>query len=230
MKSISIGGGSVAAAVRRVVMKIRNQKLRSIVNRGCDLIGVSRIAFPATPQDNKVMFYERGRLEFGFLSNFYPCRIEIDGHVWPHTEAYNQSQKSTNPDFHSRILEKSGPAWAKYVGDSRIGDPRISRKSWFRKHPDDLRSDWDEVKVSVMVTALHAKFTQNKNLRLSLLSTSPAELIEDSSKDAFWGVGENGGGETMLGILLMELRSLLKGTAEQGAELNRDFAALHARQ
>lgn len=203
-------------------MKIKNQKIRYFLNRICDLVGVSWIAFPVIPQDNKVMFFERDRFEFEFLSNFYPCEILIAGKVWPHAEAYYQSQKSTNPDFHNRILEKPYPAWAKYVGDSRIGNPKIAKKSWFRKHPDDLKSDWDEIKVSVMVTALHAKFTQNMNLRLSLLNTDYAELVEDSSKDAFWGIGESGNGENILGNLLMELRTSLQQNVEQGAAMHGD--------
>ena len=102
-------------------MKIRNQRVRVLLNRCCDLVGLPWVAFPVIPQDNKVMFYQRDRIEFGFLSNFYPCRIEIDGKIWPHIEAYYQSQKSTNPDFHDQIQEIAKPAWAKYIGDSRIG-------------------------------------------------------------------------------------------------------------
>ena len=56
-----------------------------------------------------------------------------------------------------------------------------------------------------MTKALIAKFTQNKNLRLALLNTDSALLIEDSSTDYFWGYGEDGRGENMLGNLLMEL-------------------------
>jgi len=101
-------------------------------------------------------------------------------------------------------------SWAKYVGDNRVGDPRLSKKSWFRRHPDDLPGDWDEIRVAVMKKALHAKFTQNRNLQLSLFNTAPAELIEDSIKGAFWGVGEYGDGNNMLGKLLMELRVALQ--------------------
>lgn len=130
--------------------------------------------------------------------------------MWPHTEAYYQSQKSLNPDFHNKILERAKPSWFKYVGDSRVGNQNISRKSWFRKHPADLRSDWDVIKISVMKKTLYAKFTQNRNLQLSLLNTMSAELVEDSFRDAFWGTGEYGTGENMLGKLLMELREVCK--------------------
>jgi len=172
------------------------------------------VAFPIIPHDNKVMFFKRDRLEFRFHSNFHPCKIEIDGRTWPHTEAYYQSQKSHNPDFHNRVLEKKNPSWAKFVGDSRVNSPKIAKKSWFRKNPEDLRDDWNEIKVEVMKIALHAKFTQNKNLQLSLLNTDSAELIEDSSKDTFWGIGEHGNGKNMLGKLLMQLRTELQHSVE----------------
>lgn len=200
---------------------IRSHKLRNLLNRGCDLFGATWIAYPAVPADDRILFFWRDRLAFGFLSNFYPCRIEIDGRTWPHTEAYYQSQKSLNPEFHDRILEKAKPSWAKYVGDSRVGNPHIARKSWFRKYPDDLRSDWDEIKLAVMEKALHAKFTQNKNLKTSLLRTIRAELVEDSSKDSYWGIGEHGDGKNMLGMLLMECRARLQEGAGQSVVRDR---------
>ena len=194
-------------------MKIRNIEIRKILNSTCDFFEVSWIAFPKLPEDNKILFHQRDRVDFGFLSNFYPCTVKIDGRSWPHTEAYYQSRKSENPEYHDRILHNLKPSWAKYVGDSRIGHPKIAKKSWFRKHPEDLRSDWKAVKVDVMRIALQAKFTQNKNLQLALWNTIPAELIEDSLSDSFWGYGEDRCGENMLGKLLMELRSSIKITA-----------------
>ena len=159
------------------------------------------------PHDKRILFFGRDRRDFGFLSNFYPCVLRIDGCDWPNVEAYYQSQKSLNPEYHDEVLTKDKPSWSKYVGDSRIDDPRISRKSWFRKHPEDLRKDWEEVKLDAMRTALRAKFTQHRSLRLALLNTWAAELIEDSPGDAFWGCGADGRGQNMLGVLLMEVRA-----------------------
>lgn len=96
-------------------------------------------------------------------------------------------------------------SWAKYVGDSRIGNSEIAKKSWFKKHPEDLRTDWDSVKIKVMQKALKAKFSQNENLRLALHATSSVELIEDSNKDNFWGCGKDGKGTNNLGKLREKL-------------------------
>ena len=79
-------------------------------------------------------------------------------------------------------------------------NPAISR--WRRK-------DWDEVKIDVMRKALLAKFTQHKDLRELLLGTGQRYLIEHSPYDNFWGNGGDDSGQNHLGLLLMEIRSLL---------------------
>ena len=203
-------------------MRLSNQTIRNVLNASCGFFGRPWIAFPVVPADNRVLFFDRDREDFGFLSNFYPCNLRIAGRAWPHIEAYYQSQKSENPTYHDEILRKDKPSWSKYVGDSRIGGPRISKKSWFRKHPEDLRSDWEAIKLEVMKTALHAKFTQHRNLQLALLNSWPAELVEDSPRDAFWGYGENGRGMNMLGTLLIELRAWIREGAERGVAANAD--------
>ena len=178
------------------------------------MFGKHWIAFPRIPTDNKILFFSRDQVDFGFLSNFYLCDLHIDQHYWPHVEAYYQAQKSENSQFQDEILKKENPSWSKYVGDSRIGDRRLSKKSWFRKHPEDLRPDWAQIKIEVMKKALNAKFTQNINLQLALLNTLPAELVEDSENDSFWGTGKENDGKNILGNLLMDIRSGIKKNLE----------------
>jgi len=192
-------------------MRLKSKRLRELFNLLSSFLFRRWIAFPAIPIDNRIQFFKRDRQDFGFLSNFYPCKLRIAGQSWPHVEAYYQAQKSENPEYHKEILKKKQPSWAKFVGDSRLGSSRLSKKSWFRKHPEDLRDDWDLIKVEVMQIALYTKFSQNYNLRLALLKTLPAELIEDSAKDSFWGWGEDGCGKNLLGVLLMQTREEMKG-------------------
>jgi ribA/ribD-fused uncharacterized protein len=74
----------------------------------------------------------------------------------------------------------------------------------------DLRRDWEEVKLQVMLDLLRAKFTQNRTLRQLLLSTRDATLVEGNWwGDTFWGVC-NGRGENHLGKLLMQVRDELR--------------------
>lgn len=178
----------------------------------------------SVPAGGRICFFRRDRGAFGFLSNFYPAAIELDGREWPHVEAYYQSRKSLNPDYQAWILKSPSPSWAKFAGDSRVGHPRQAKKSWFRKHPQDLREDWEDRKLEVMEQALAAKFQQNPALGRLLDRTAPAELIEDSPKDAFWGVGVDGRGTNHLGRLLMELRREMRknsGMKSRSGEWNR---------
>ncbi|GAA5509351.1 NADAR domain-containing protein [Novipirellula caenicola] len=55
-----------------------------------------------------------------------------------------------------------------------------------------------------------AKFTTHANLRDALLDTGDEELIENAPTDYFWGCGQLGGGQSMLGKLLMETRKALR--------------------
>ncbi len=176
------------------------------------MIGYDSWAFPPIPLDGEVRFYKRDRPDFGFLSNFHVAPVVIEGVSWAHTEAYYQAQKSKNPEYHARIRENEKPSWSKYVGDSRIGHRKISQQSWFRKHPEDLRSDWNEIKLDVMRVALRAKFTQHQSLSRSLLMTGKARIVEDSASDYFWGIGADGSGENWLGRLLMDLRAEVRNT------------------
>jgi len=64
-----------------------------------------------------------------------------------------------------------------------------------------------------MDEALFHKFTQHSDLLAELLGTGDAELIEDSDKDAFWGVGPDGRGRNELGKCLERLRATLLGNS-----------------
>ncbi len=131
----------------------------------------------------------------GYLSNFAPYPIEIDGKVWPTSEHYFQAQKFTgNPHQESIRLAKS-PMIAARLGRSRARP---------------LRMDWDRVKDDAMRNAVLAKFTQHPDIRAQLLATGDEELIEATTRDVYWGCGTSGTGKNMLGRILMEVRGALR--------------------
>jgi ribA/ribD-fused uncharacterized protein len=80
---------------------------------------------------------------------------------------------------------------------------------WFRENGKRPRPDWHDVKLDLMRGADWAKFTQNSELGSFLLDTDDAELIEDSTSEPFWGIGD-GSGLNWAGRILMEVRSRLR--------------------
>jgi ribA/ribD-fused uncharacterized protein len=165
------------------------------------------------PADNRVLFFARDRGLFGFLSNFHPAPLELDGEAWATVEHYYQAQKSFDPAYRQAIREAVTPGKAKRLSASPHAPRRVSQQSWFRRNAAEPRADWQEAKLGIMRRAVLAKFTQNADLAELLRATGSAELIEDSPFDLFWGCGLDGQGANWLGRLLMEMREQLRGAA-----------------
>ncbi|GAQ91199.1 hypothetical protein KFL_007420040 [Klebsormidium nitens] len=60
------------------------------------------------------------------------------------------------------------------------------------------------MKADVMLTAVRAKFTQHRTLRVVLLQTGVRELVEHGA-DAFSGDGLDGSGKNVLGEILVQM-------------------------
>lgn len=165
---------------------------------------------PLIPADNRILYFERDREDFPFLSHFHRCDIELDGESWPTVEHYYQAQKSFDPEYVQAIRQAVTPARAKWLAAPPDAPRRISKNSWFRKNKQLPRSDWHEAKLEIMRRADLAKFTQNEELAKLLLATGDAELIEDSLSEPFWGIGLDGNGPNWAGRVIMEVRALLR--------------------
>jgi len=72
-----------------------------------------------------------------------------------------------------------------------------------------LRPDWEQVKESVMMDALCAKFSQHASLKALLLSTGQHLLVQLKPNDNYWGTGADGKGLNRHAVLLMEVRTKL---------------------
>lgn len=138
------------------------------------------------------MVIDSFRGEYFFLSNFCEVPVMYDGITYLNNEAAFQAQKTLNKE--QRLdFAMLNPSQAKKKGR------RVS-----------LRPDWEEIKINVMYEICKAKFTQNENLKRSLLNTGNAELIEGNNwGDKIWGQ-VNGIGENNLGKILMKIREELK--------------------
>lgn len=146
--------------------------------------------------------------DFGQFSNFAPFPIKLDGEVWPTSEHYFQAQKFEDKAYRQKIRETRSPMQAARMG---------------RDRKQKLRQDWEAVKDGIMRKAVRAKFTQHEQLRLLLLSTGEAKIVEHTQNDDYWGDGGDGSGKNMLGRILMQVREELRtaSTAEPGAAADR---------
>lgn len=164
------------------------------------------------PPDGRILYFDRDRANFPFLSHFYPAPILLDEETWPTVEHYYQAQKSDDPAYRDAIKQAASPGMAKRFAASPHAPRRVSQQSWFRKHGAQPRADWAEVRLDVMRRADRAKFSQHPQLAEMLLATAPAELIEDSPFDSFWGQGQDGLGQNWAGRILMEIRDRLRSS------------------
>jgi len=141
-----------------------------------------------TEADNKIFFYER---EFYVFSNFSSFAVEYNGCLWPTSEHAYQAQKFTDKNIVDEIL-KAGSSYDAF---------KIARA-----HEQDIRADWQSIRVDVMEKIVRAKLEQHEYIRKMLLETGTREIIEDSPLDSFWGWGPNKDGENQLGKIWMKLR------------------------
>lgn len=128
------------------------------------------------------------RGEYHFLSNFYVTPVCVYGIEYPNAEAAFQAQKCVLPE-EAEAFKTMSPQMAKRYG-------RMVQ----------LKPNWEQIKDSVMLTVVRAKF-KNPELKDLLLNTGAAELIEGNSwGDTYWGVC-NGKGKNRLGEILMTVRT-----------------------
>ena len=124
--------------------------------------------------------------EYDFLSNFYNCPIVYDGLKFNNSEAAYHSVKCPSHR-------------AEFINLNASEAKKLGRKV-------ELRPNWEEIKDNVMYAVCYAKFSQNKDLKIKLLQTGDAKLVEGNSwNDTYWGVCK-GKGQNKLGKILMQLR------------------------
>jgi N-glycosidase YbiA len=136
--------------------------------------------------------------EYGCFSNFSRHSIFLNGKRWPTSEHFFQAMKfqGTEHEEEARLTKK--PSEAAAMGRDR-------------KRP--LRRDWESVKDGIMLEAVRAKFTQHEDLKVILLGTGDAKLVEHTTNDSYWANGGDGSGKNMLGQILMRVREELRAEA-----------------
>lgn len=140
--------------------------------------------------DEFIGFYPR---EWFVLDNFSSFGIDYKGYRYPTVEHAYQSLK----------FETSCPELAARIRDARSAH-EAQKLAYACKN--EVREDWEDIKVAVMMDLLRTKLVQNPYVAKKLLQTKDYLICEDSPKDAFWGIGFNRDGQNQLGKLYMKLR------------------------
>lgn len=145
---------------------------------------------------SEILFFDPRDEKYGFLSNFYRASFQLDGFEWSTAEHYYQAQKFENAAYCECIRLAATPKEAKNLGQTRALP---------------VRKDWETHRMTAMLQALVAKFTQNTDLQTMLLAIDNEDiLVEASPQDNFWGNGADGRGENRLGYLLTTLHRHLR--------------------
>ena len=133
--------------------------------------------------------------KYGCFSNFSRHGFELNGQYWKTSEHYFQAQKFAGTEHMETVRRAETPKKAAAIG---------------RRRDLPLRDDWEAVKDDVMRAAVLKKFETHADIQDILLNTGDEELIENAPGDYYWGCGKDGSGKNMLGIILMEIRDILR--------------------
>lgn len=134
------------------------------------------------------------RGKYRFLSNFWSCSVLYEGITYPSAEHAYQAAKTIDPE-QRLLVSQNCPT----PGDAKRRGRVLT-----------LRTDWEDVKLVVMKSVIHCKFTQNQILGDKLILTGNEELAEVNTwRDTFWGIYQSKG-QNYLGRLLMIVRSELQ--------------------
>jgi putative DNA methylase len=146
--------------------------------------------------------FRKTKEAFGGLSNMaggFP--LEVESIPIRTSEALYQALRfPQDPELQRLIIDQRSPMTAKMLT---------------KPHRSGTRPDWDDIRVTLMRWCLRVKLAQNlASFSELLLSTEDRPIVEESTKDAFWGAKpvEDGTlvGQNVLGRLLMELREELR--------------------
>ncbi len=130
---------------------------------------------------------------FDALNNFSAHMVELWERRFPTAEHAFQWRKfsEVRPDIAKQVLDASCPEEAQRLA---------------HQHKQDQPKDWQEKKVGIMEEILRAKLEQHETVRETLKRTGTRKIVENSPIDGFWGIGPDGDGQNMVGVLWTKLR------------------------
>lgn len=156
-------------------------------------------------EEKFTLFYGNSDATKGVFSQWHICRFNVDGIEYNCAEQFMMASKARlfgDKKCEEAVMEAKHPRDQKAIG--RLVKPFDAGK-------------WDSVARDLVYEGNYAKFTQNDDLKETLLSTQGTTLVEASPYDQIWGIGrglsdplalkrETWNGTNWLGEVLTKLR------------------------
>ena len=180
------------------------------------------------------LFYE------GEYSNFYPnTPFQAHNLTWTTAEAYFQAMKFNYDqpraqEYFKLFALADSPMKIKMLGTQKKntfhGKKWVLNKKLDRRLVNDLideykdvklRSDWEQIKIDVMIDAVLMKFLNDKKLKKDITSVPDnTYFVEHTTRDKIWADGGDNGsgkiGKNYLGKVLTVVSYVLKHGSCQG--------------
>ena len=183
---------------------------------------------------NCEFFYGPDQGKYGVFSNFYQRRN------WGNPGNYqfrltHSTDIDTGPspvEFHDEeeYAYSSAEQAIMHIKAILMGDNIVAKKIMQTSNPGEAKKlgrqvkcfdqgRWDAHVSSIAYAVLHAKFSQNPELKAVLLCTRHAILAEAAPRDCIWGIGRSVGaakqgapwrGRNLLGRTLMRVRTAMR--------------------
>jgi ribA/ribD-fused uncharacterized protein len=149
----------------------------------------------------------------GWPSQWHPARFTAGGVAYNCCEQYMMAEKA-------RVFGDSG-ALAKILASANPRD----QKALGRTVRGFDKGAWDGVCRGVVYAGNLARFSQDADLRRTLLATGDRTIVEASPLDRIWGIGlapddpraqdpAQWRGHNWLGVALMQVRDVLRRSAD----------------
>ena len=152
--------------------------------------------------------FTKVKLPYGWLGNMSPHSVSYDGIDYPTAEALFQSLRFDSIEMRLRIATERSPMTAKMLAKKHRSEMNIVPIS--------------DIDVENMRLVIRTKIEQHPHLRVELIFTGDARIIEDCTNrqrgsGLFWGAAKQADGTwkgaNILGVLWQELRSKLVGAS-----------------
>jgi ribA/ribD-fused uncharacterized protein len=141
-----------------------------------------------------------GNVEYKYLSTFSKHCVSCRGF------GSNIDRVLTFPTAEAAYQAYKNPGNLEYVLNQTIAStPKISKELGKMVK---LRPDWDNVKESIMINVITAKFEQHTDIRELLIDTGLRIIIKCSKRTSFWNLSS----ENRMGKLMMNVRKIFSSS------------------